>query len=123
MISWATVCAFAPSVTLALTVFGVRYAESVIHGWNERVPLTAGFWGSRSKAHELGCANQPCFAVGPRMDGASKPIHGVNAYILYITDGVLVLLALLLVAGLAFLIAVLRSPRPRLWRRAKPARG
>jgi hypothetical protein len=112
VIAWGTVSAFALSVVLALTVFGVRYGESVLHAWNARSPLEPGFWGSRSKAHALGCANQPCFAVGPRLDDGNNPIYGVNEYILYVTDGTLFVLALLLAAGIAFLIRVLRAKYP-----------
>jgi hypothetical protein len=108
VISYGTACIFALAVLAALITFGVRYSESFIHGWNARTPVQQGFWGSRIKAHEVvGCSSQPCYAVGPRIDGTGNTVFGVNEYILYVTDGVLALLALLLVSGLVYLAIVL----------------
>src|SRR5438477_890837 len=103
LISWGTVLVFATSVLLALTVFGVRYMESQIHRWDDQRPLQSDFWGSRMQAYELGCAKQPCFAVGQRMDAGGNPIFGVNEYILYVTDVALVLVLLFMLAGIVFL--------------------
>jgi hypothetical protein len=104
IISWGTVFVFVLSVLLALTVFGIRYAESQLHKWDGAQPLQASFWDSRAKAYELGCAKQPCFAIAQRIDAAGNPIFGVNEYILYLTDGALVFLTILMLLGALFLI-------------------
>ena len=106
-ISYGTACVFALAVVTALTMFGVRYSESLVYGWNAQAPVQAGFWGSRIKAHELGCSSHPCFAVGPRVDASNNPILGVNEYVLYVTDGGLLVLVLALVSGLVYLVIVL----------------
>ena len=108
VISWATVCVFGIATTLALVVFGVRYAESMIYTWDAQSPLAQGFWASRVRAYELGCASQPCFAVGQRFD-ANGPIYGVNEYILYVTDGAIAVLAVLLLLGILFLFKAVRQ--------------
>ena len=65
------------------------------------------------QAYELGCAKQPCFAVGQRMDAGGNPIFGVNEYILYVTDGALVLVLLFMLAGIVFLIkGIFSRPAP-----------
>jgi hypothetical protein len=112
IISWGTVFVFGISALLALTVFGVRYTESQLHKWNDQQPLQSSFWGSRVQAHEIGCAKQPCFAVDQRVDSANNSIFGVNEYILYVTDGVLVLPAMFVLAGAFFLVRQIFS-RPR----------
>lgn len=99
IISWGTAVVFAISVLSALTVFGVRYAESRIHGWDDQNPIQTGFWISRVRAHEIGCASQPCFAVEQQVEAGGNPIFGVNEYILFVTDGVLTLAALFMLAG------------------------
>jgi hypothetical protein len=104
IISWATAGAFALAILAALAVFGVRYSESQIHKWEDQRPIADSFWGSRTKAYDLGCVAQPCFAVGQRVDKRNEPIFGVNEYILYITDGGLLVFAVLLLAGSACLI-------------------
>src|ERR1700730_13478789 len=53
IISWATLCAFALAVSLALILFGVRYGESQIHRWDDPQPLQSEFWGSRKEAYAL----------------------------------------------------------------------
>ena len=112
-ISWATLCAFALAVTLALILFGVRYGESQIHRWDDPQPLQSDFWGSRTKAYALGCPKQPCFAMGQRMDAVNGPIFGVNEYILYGSDGGLAVVALFIVAGGVSLIrAITYRPPP-----------
>ncbi|MET4481977.1 hypothetical protein [Bradyrhizobium sp. F1.13.3] len=107
VISYGTACIFALAVLAALITFGARYSESFIQGWNSRTPVQQGFWSSRIKAHEVGCSSQPCYAVGPRIDGTGTTVFGVNEYILYVTDGVLALFALLLGSGLVYLAVVL----------------
>ena len=100
VISWVTAATFALSVVLALTIFGVRYGESVVHGWNAPTPADKGFVQSRLKAHDLGCQRQPCFAVGRRIKTNNQPIFGVNEYVLYVTDGAILVLSLTFGAGL-----------------------
>jgi hypothetical protein len=107
IISWATLCAFALAVSLALVLFGVRYGESQIHLWDDPQPLQSEFWASRTKAYALGCPKQPCFAMGQRMDAVKSPIFGVNEYILYVSDGGLVVVALVIVAGGVLLITTI----------------
>lgn len=106
-ISYGTACIFALAVLVALIMFSVRYSESQIHAWDAQAPIERGFWSSRIKAHQAGCAGQPCYAVGPRVDAAKNPIFGVNEYILYVTDGGLIVLALSLAAGVTYLVIVL----------------
>jgi hypothetical protein len=105
IVSWGTVVAFCLSIILALIIFGARYAQSRIFEWDAQSALWEGFWRSRWIAHRLGCPSQPCFAVGPHMDGA-HPINGVVEYILYVTDGAILVLACILISGLAYLAAV-----------------
>jgi hypothetical protein len=62
----------------------------------------------------MGCSSHPCFAVGPRIDGSGSPIFGVNEYILYVTDGGLVVFALLLASGFVYLVIVLTSRHRRI---------
>jgi hypothetical protein len=112
-ISWGTLLIFTVSVLAALAVFGSRYAESQIHRWGDQRSLERGFLESRARAYELGCARQPCFAVGQRVGADGNPIFGVNEYILYLTDGVLVLLLIVICSGAAFLVKVVLS-RPQL---------
>jgi hypothetical protein len=112
IISWATVFVFTISVLFALTVFGVRYMESQIHKWDDQQPLQSSFWGSRVRAYEIGCVQQPCFAIEQRVDAGKNPIFGVNEYILYLTDGVLVLPALFMLAGAFFLMREFSSRPP-----------
>lgn len=110
VISYGTAIAFALAVTGALIRFGVRYSESLIHGWNERGPLAPGFWATRLEAHRIGCASPPCFAVGPRVD-SSGPVFGVNEYLLYVTDGGILILGLFLTSGLVYLVWLLNTSK------------
>jgi hypothetical protein len=104
IISWGTVVVFAIAVVLALVAFGTRYAESHIHKWDDQRPLQNSFWGSRMAAHNMGCSNQPCFAVERRVDESNHPIFGVNEYILYLTDGAIVVSVVLVLAGTIVLL-------------------
>lgn len=113
VISYGTACIFALMVLAALITFGGSYSKSFIHGWNAQAGVQQGFWSSRIKAHEMGCSSQPCYAVGPRVDSSGSPVFGVNEYILYVTDGGLALLALLLVSGLIYLTMVLTQRASR----------
>jgi len=107
VISYGTACAFALAIVTSLIMFGVRYSDSLVYGWNARAPLQLGFWGSRLKAYEIGCASHPCFAVGPRVDDAGHAVFGVDEYVLYLTDSAIVVLSLLLGSGLVYLGAAL----------------
>lgn len=111
-ISWGTIIVFALAVAVALVLFGERYADSHIHAWDDVSALREEFLASRLAAHERGCSHQPCFAVGPRVDGAGKPVPGVNEYILYLTDGALLAVALPALLGLIymFFIGFRRTP-------------
>lgn len=109
IIAWGTTFIFAFAIISALTVFGVRYGESRIHGWNDPKPMRDAFLASRIEAHRIGCAHQPCFAVGQRMDGAAKPFAGVNEYVLYLSDGMLIVVVLLASGGLVYMSAVIFS--------------
>jgi hypothetical protein len=104
-ISWGTLITFILFILAGLAVFGSQYSSGDLYGWNEPLPLEQGFVASRIKAHQVGCASRPCFAVGQRAKDL-EPIQGVNEYVLYWTDGTLVLFALILCAGLGFLMAV-----------------
>jgi hypothetical protein len=113
LISWGTVIAFISAILIALTFFLVRYSESQLHKWDSQQAIERSFFGSRIEAHNIECLRQPCFALEQRFDASNKPIFGVNEYILFITDGVLVFLLFLMLAGAAFLVWGLYSrPRP-----------
>jgi hypothetical protein len=106
LISWGTVIVFAVAVLTALAVFGRRYADSRVHGWNDVNPLGAEFLTSRLVAHQLGCIHQPCFTVGPRLESIGNPLPGVNEYILYLTDGGLVAIGFAVVLGFAYMLFI-----------------
>jgi|SRR5579871_4706332 len=111
-ISWLTVTAFTLSVVAAFIFFLVRYLDSKLHTWNGASPLAPGFWSSRVKAHELGCDSAPCYAFAQRLYG-TNPVSGVNEYKLYLTDGVLIFLAIAFCAAIIFLILeLMRAPPP-----------
>ncbi|WP_222016059.1 hypothetical protein [Rhizobium leguminosarum] len=113
-ISWATVCVFTLVCAAALVVFGNRYSESRVYRWDDLQPLEKTFWASRVQAHVIDCSNASCFAVAQHFDNAGKAIHGVNEYIPYVTDGAIAVLALLLIAGLLYLVVQLASrEKPR----------
>jgi hypothetical protein len=111
LISWFTLVVFFGAAVAGLVVFGVRYSTSVIHDWDSKRAIGRGFWSSRAEAHHLGCANSRCFAMGQHWDDQNKPIDGVWEYLLYVDDGVLLLLIVLGIAGAIFLgIALWRRP-------------
>jgi hypothetical protein len=111
-ISWITVMVFALSVVAGFIFFLVRYLDSKLHTWNGASPLAPGFWSSRVKAHELGCDSAPCYALAQRLYG-TNPVSGVNEYKLYLTDGVLIFLAIAFCAAIIFLILeLMRAPPP-----------
>jgi hypothetical protein len=112
VISWVTVAVFVLSVVGAFVLFLVRYLDSKLHTWNGAWPLAPGFWSSRVEAHELGCDSSPCYALAQRLYG-TNPVSGVNEYKLYLTDGVLVFLAVGFCIAAVFLIGELvKAPLP-----------
>jgi hypothetical protein len=112
VISWVTVAVFALSVVGAFVLFLVRYLDSKLHTWNGASPFAPGFWSTRVKAHELGCDSAPCYALAQRLYG-TNPVSGVNEYKLYVTDGVLVFLAIAFCIATGFLVAQLvKAPPP-----------
>jgi hypothetical protein len=111
IISCGTAAVFSMSVVASLIIFSVRYAESTIYEWNAQSPLENGFWASRWAAFRLGCPSPPCFALGPHMDGL-HPINGVVEYILFLTDGAVVVLVSVLIGGVIVLVAAALRSRP-----------
>jgi hypothetical protein len=112
-ISWVTLAVFAVSVVSAFVLFLVRYLDSKLHTWNGASPLASGFWSSRIKAHDLGCDSSPCYALAQRLYG-TNPVSGVNEYKLYLTDGVLVFLAVAFCIAAIFLIyELVKAPPPQ----------
>jgi hypothetical protein len=103
IISWGTAIIFVLSVLGALILFGERYSDSRIYRWDDTSPLQSGFWSSRASAHQSGCGHGPCYAVSQRIYPGG-PISGVNEYVLYVTDGGLVILTIAFLCGLVFLI-------------------
>jgi hypothetical protein len=101
-ISRGTAVIFILFVLGSLGLFGGRYADSRIHAWEGISPLASGFWSSRLKAHEGGCGHGPCYAVAERLN-LGHPISGVNEYVLYLTDGILVLLIAALIVSMVLL--------------------
>jgi MFS family permease len=107
LMSWGTVIIFALAIVAGLVFFGNRYADSHIHLWDSATPLADSFIGSRAAAYAKGCAKQPCFATGQRMEDKTPADH-VAEYILYWTDGLVIFLCLCLLLSLAFLAYGLR---------------
>jgi hypothetical protein len=107
-VSWATVIAFWTIAIVALVVFSVRYGESRIHRWDDASPLADGFWSSRRIASAIQCDAASCFSIASRWEGGQKLV-GVNQYIPYVTDGVIVIAALpLLSCGVFVAYCILR---------------
>ncbi|MER9684687.1 MULTISPECIES: hypothetical protein [unclassified Mesorhizobium] len=106
LISWGTAVVYAATIMAALVIFGVRYSESRIYVWNDMSPLNVGFMSSRLTAHSRACSHQPCFAVGPRFNDAGKPLSGVNEYVQYFTDGLLLVSAAALLLGLGYMVII-----------------
>ena len=110
VISWLTASCFALITLLSVLSFATVYSGSMIAKWDSTSPIMNGFWGSRQAAFAVGCIHQPCFAMTPRLHNGGKPIYGVAEYILYITDGVLILGVLAFFSGL--LRSILSVTRP-----------
>jgi hypothetical protein len=104
IISWGSVTLFVIAVVIAIALFSVRYSDSILREWGKDAPMTGGFIGSRVQAHKVGCDHQPCFAVASQFDKNVRIPSGVNEYILYLTDGLLVVLVLTVAVGLVFLV-------------------
>lgn len=112
LISWGTVTVFTLVIIISLAAFGSRYADSSVYGWDQAHPLHAGFVESRAAAFAMGCAHQPCFSMSLRFDGAGQPLSGVVEYILYVTDGLLLVPAAAVLLGLAYSLAGVVRRRP-----------
>jgi MFS family permease len=108
LFSWGTVLVFALAVSVGLSCFGNRYADSRIHLWDSPTPISDSFFESRSKAFAAGCPKGPCFSMGQRMEGKKAADHVVE-YVLYWTDGLLIFLFFCLLAALAYLIHAWRK--------------
>lgn len=109
VVSWSSALVFGVAVITAVILFGSAYSDSVIYGWDAQNPLAKGFWSSREIAYEQGCPTPPCFAIQQRMY-EKGPLVGVNEYVLYATDGALLLLSLIAVSGIGYLISMAGSP-------------
>lgn len=70
---------------VAIIVGMIRYTDSHLSLWNSTIPLAQSFLQSRVAAYTMGCSNQPCFRIHP---------DNGHEYILYLTDGVLILSAI-----------------------------
>ena len=104
IISWGSIVIFTLSTVVAIVLFSVRYTDSVLHEWGKESAVAGGFLDSRVQAHKAGCVHQPCFAVASQFDKTEKIKSGVNEYVLYFTDGLLLFLFFLIAAGILFLI-------------------
>jgi hypothetical protein len=79
----------------------IRYGGSRISEWNSNTYLGEGFFGSRLEAYKQGCPHAPCFRIFP---------PDKREYILYFTDGLLVIVVFLTIAiGTVWSIKLLRS--------------
>ena len=107
IVSVITIAIFLISIIVSLITFGTSYSESNIYRWDDQQPLTYDFYQSRVLAHEQGCRHQPCYAVGQRMGANRIATTGVVEYILYITDGALIVLSAILVGGIFYTLFVL----------------
>lgn len=118
-ISWGTVIIFALAVAGALVLFGKRYADSRIFGWDATIPLATSFWSSRAAADQVACSRSSCFAIAQRMY-PNGPVDGVNQYLPYVTDSVVAILIAALVGAITFLaIVCLRTQPPPPQRRRR----
>ena len=112
LLSWGTVAVFGIAVLAGVVCFGNRYADSRIHSWDSTTPLSDSFIRSRVEAQAKGCPKGPCFSMGQRMEG-SGPIDHVAEYIPYLSDGLLIVLAVTQLGALAFLgFALCRPQQP-----------
>ncbi|UEM08396.1 hypothetical protein J4G43_026715 [Bradyrhizobium barranii subsp. barranii] len=102
LLSWSTVAAFGLMILAGIACFGNRYADSRIYLWDSTAPLSDSFIGSRAEAQAKGCPKGPCFAMGQRMEGAGRAEH-VAEYIPYLSDGLLIVLAIAQLGALSFL--------------------
>jgi hypothetical protein len=112
LLSWGTAVVFGIVVLAGVACFGNRYADSRIYLWDSTAPLLDSFLGSRAEAQAKGCPKGPCFAMGQRMEGTGPADHGAE-YIPYLSDGLLIVLALTQLGALAFLaFALCRIQQP-----------
>src|SRR5450759_4945916 len=106
LLSWGTLIGFVTAVAIAMAAFGSRYSESRIYRWDAETPLANSFFESRKLAHQLTCLEKSCFAMGRRIDTNSTDSAKAAQYVPFVTDGSLILLAVVLLAGAAFLTIV-----------------
>jgi hypothetical protein len=114
LLSWGTLIGFLIAVAVAMVAFGARYSESLIYRWDADTPLASSFLRSRKLAHQLTCSEKSCFAMGRRIDTNSADPTKVAEYIPFVTDGSLILFALVFFAGVIFLTTVTIRKSPTL---------
>lgn len=102
IVSSATLIVYIVVFFVSLAVFSVRYSDSNLHSWDSVSPLKNGFLLSRVEAHSVGCKAAPCYAVFKRVQPDSKPISGVLEYVLYYTDGAIIIFVIIVLAGIFF---------------------
>ena len=112
VVSWGTVAVYILAVVAAIALFGSRYSDSIVHTWKDSIPLAGSFWESRVKAWMSTCTDTTCFAMGNRIGNDKNELEYVDQYIPYVTDPVLVILAILLVASFAALLVAFLRPLP-----------
>lgn len=88
-------------VPLFSMVMGIiRYSDSHIAAWSSNESLAPGFWRSRYIAYSIGCDHSPCYRVHPTQG---------HEYILYLTDGVLLITTMLsFIMCAKWIIAIIR---------------
>lgn len=67
---------------ISIIVGVIRYTDSYISQWKSTTSLAQGFIQSRILAYRMGCQGPPCFRIHP---------ENGHEYILYLTDGVLII--------------------------------
>lgn len=82
LISKATLFLYVTFPLMAIVAGIIRYMDSRIATWHDNTILVDDFIYSRLYAHVMGCSNPPCFRIHPN--------HGFE-YVLYLTDGILIL--------------------------------
>lgn len=73
---------YSVSPIISIIVGIIRYTDSNISMWGSNISLAQGFIQSRVAAYNIGCIKQPCFRIHP---------ENGHEYILYLTDGVLII--------------------------------
>ena len=89
-------------------MFAGRYGDSRIYLWDAGTPLADHFFNSRYEVY-FGTEHGP-FAIAARLETGYKPYTGVNQYIPYLTDGILIVLVILILMGIVRLKRMLKRP-------------